>query len=71
MALQVSVCDGIGRHARFRFSCGDACGFESRQTHQKQESRNRNGYGTFFAFAVGLAMLNNKNSFNSTNDFYL
>ena len=27
------ACDGIGRHARFRYSCSDACGFESLQAH--------------------------------------
>ena len=27
------ACDGIGRHARFRFSYRDACGFESHQAH--------------------------------------
>ena len=27
--------DGIGRHARFRFSCSDALGFESPCPHQK------------------------------------
>ena len=30
----IRACDGIGRHARFRFSCGNACGFESLQAHQ-------------------------------------
>ena len=29
----ICACDGIGRHARFRFSCSDACGFESLQAH--------------------------------------
>ena len=28
--------DGIGRHARFRFSCSDALGFESPCPYQKQ-----------------------------------
>ena len=31
---EIGACDGIGRHARFRFSCGNACGFESLQAHQ-------------------------------------
>ena len=30
--------DGIGRHARFRFSCREAWGFESLQAHQKTKS---------------------------------
>ena len=68
--IRMGVCDGIGRHARFRFSCGDACGFKSRQTHQKQKPRNINGCVVFFAFAMGLAMLNNKNSFHPPNDFF-
>ena len=29
----ICACDGIGRHARFRFSCSNACGFESLQAH--------------------------------------
>ena len=29
----VCACDGIGRHARFRFSCRKTCGFESLQAH--------------------------------------
>ena len=33
---EICACDGIGRHARFRFSCSDACGFESLQAHQKE-----------------------------------
>ena len=27
-------CDGIGRHAGFRFLCREACGFESLHPHQ-------------------------------------
>ena len=27
-------CDGIGRHARFRFLCREACGFKSHQPHE-------------------------------------
>ena len=30
---KICACDGIGRHARFRFSCSNACGFESLQAH--------------------------------------
>src|SRR5699024_9044785 len=30
--------DGIGRHARFRFSCSDALGFESPCPHQLRNS---------------------------------
>ena len=30
---RISACDGIGRHARFRFSCRETCGFESLQAH--------------------------------------
>ena len=33
---EICACDGIGRHARFRFSCSDACGFESLQAHHKK-----------------------------------
>ena len=33
-AAHICACDGIGRHARFRFSCSNACGFESLQAHQ-------------------------------------
>ena len=29
----ICACDGIGRHARFRFSCREAWGFESLQAH--------------------------------------
>ena len=36
--IRMGVCDGIGRHARFRFSCGDACGFKSRQTHHCRQN---------------------------------
>ena len=35
---EISACDGIGRHARFRFSCSNACGFESLQAHQLRNS---------------------------------
>ena len=31
--------DGIGRHARFRFSCSDALGFESPCPHQMDKGR--------------------------------
>ena len=41
MVLQVGVCDGIGRHARFRFSCRETCGFESLQAHQTQIIRTK------------------------------
>ena len=37
-AAVIRACDGIGRHARFRFSCSDACGFESLQAHQKRKA---------------------------------
>ena len=30
---KICACDGISRHARFRFSCSNACGFESLQAH--------------------------------------
>ena len=33
---EICACDGIGRHARFRFSCSNACGFESLQAHHKK-----------------------------------
>ena len=36
--MTLCACDGIGRHARFRFSCSNACGFESLQAYQKKES---------------------------------
>ena len=29
----IRACDGIGRHAGFRFPCSNACGFESLQAH--------------------------------------
>ena len=35
-AAHICACDGIGRHARFRFSCRDACGFESLQAHHRR-----------------------------------
>ena len=34
VVVYMCACDGIGRHARFRFSCRNACGFESLQAHQ-------------------------------------
>ena len=37
----ICACDGIGRHARFRFSCSNACGFESLQAHQTQIIRTK------------------------------
>ena len=33
------ACDGIGRHAGFRFPCRKTCGFESLQAHQKERHR--------------------------------
>ena len=36
--MTLCACDGIGRHARFRLSCSNACGFESLQAYQKKES---------------------------------
>ena len=33
---RVCGCDGIGRHAGFRFLCCEACGFESLHPHQKK-----------------------------------
>ena len=33
---RISACDGIGRHARFRFSCRETCGFESLQAHHEK-----------------------------------
>ena len=34
-------CDGIGRHARFRFLCREACRFKSCHPHQTPERRFR------------------------------
>ena len=35
-AFRSRACDGIGRHARFRFSCRKTWGFESLQAHQQK-----------------------------------
>ena len=55
--MTLCACDGIGRHARFRFSCSNACGFESLQAYQKKESEpalNGARFG-FFHHSVQMA----------------
>ena len=46
-AAHISGHDGIGRHARFRFSCSDALGFESPCPHQTNIIR------TYFQSVMG------------------
>lgn len=40
------ACDGIGRHAGFRFPCFAACGFESLQAHQNKSCDTSHSFQT-------------------------
>ena len=54
----IRACDEIGRHARFRFSCGNAWGFESLQAHQLRNSYHRSVSGfTENCTLVGISSL--------------
>ncbi len=56
MQCAAALCgyDGIGRHARFRFLCREACGFKS---HYPQDVICRYGY---FGFYCGDFKMKNK-----------